>query len=193
MNTPNLVEHGIHTTKADYWIHLFPLEEPCRVYWYRVELMREFLRISKTPVTLGKSKDGTPTGARYLVRRDEFFVNSEVVPAWVVEGQFRSDMTDRELGFRGELVILSLLERRIVSVPVLFVTGLRSREDQFDSKDFQGTYFRDVSFETKTERVKSENLFVQSREGGHRVHLQTVDGQVRERFTDAPGFSGDRR
>lgn len=185
-----MIDHGIGTTKADYWVHLFPVAE--RVFWYRVDHMREFLRLTNAPIIIGKSKDGSATGAGYLVSQNEFFVQYAGIPSNYLAGFNWRQATDRECGFRGEFVVDVLVEHRIVTVPILRLRNLRSQADQYESKDFKGSYFGDVYFETKTERAETGNLFVQSREGGHKVHLSKVDGQVAERVTAAPGFDGGR-
>lgn len=189
--SPSMVEHGIHTTKADYWVHLFPLAE--RVYWYRVDHMREFIRLTKPAVIIGKSKDQnrTPTGQGYLISQNEHLVSYAGIPSNYLAPFRWRDMTDRECGFAGEYLVDVLVEHRIVSVPIFRLRSLRSKADQYEAKDFKGEYFGSVFFETKTERVESENLFVQSREGGHRVHFSQAGGQVIERITDAPGFSDE--
>lgn len=183
-----MIDYGIHTTTADYWVHIFPLAE--RVYWYRVQHMLEFLRLAKKPLTIGKSKDGTPTGAGYLVSQDEYFVSYAGVPSNYL-GSFRwREMTDRECGFAGEHLVDVLVEHRVVTIPAFRLRNLRAKAEQYESKDFKGSYFGDLYFETKTERAESGNLFVQAKEGGHRVHLSTADGRVTERVTAAPNFDG---
>lgn len=192
-----MIEHGIHTSTADYWVHFFPLEKA--VHWYRVEHMLDYIRLNKPKPMQGKSKDGTVTGEGYLIPRTVYFVRYDSVPDDIIDAYDWTRMTDRECGFFGEHVVSVLAELSIVKVPIFRLVSLRSRTDQLQSKDFKGQFFGDLTFESKTERPRVEtidnkrlrNLFVQTKEGGHRVHLQTVDGQVSERITDAPGFSGE--
>jgi hypothetical protein len=184
-----MIEHGIYTTKADYWVHLFPLAE--RVFWYRVDHMREYIRLSNPPVVIGKSKDRTPTGAGYLVSQDEFFVSYAGIPSSYFHRFDWRAATDRECGFRGEFVVDVLVEHRIVTIPAFRLRSLRTKADQYESKDFKGSYFGDLYFETKTERAETGNLFVQTREGGHKVHLTNAGGQTVERISQAPELNDD--
>lgn len=188
-----MIEHGINTTTADYWVHLFPVELVATVYWYRVDHMREYLRLKNPPIQAGKSKDGSVTGAGYLVPKDAYFISYAEVPEHFVCGFRWGEMTDREFGFTGEHVVDVLIEKRVVSIPAFRLRNLRRRDDQFDAKDFVGSYFVDASFEAKTERVHSRNLFVQSQEGAHKVHLVSHSGEVSHKYTAAPGFEDDGR
>jgi len=184
----NLREYGISTTKADYWIHLFPTA--LEVFWYRVEHCRTYLDLKNVPVTLGRSRDGTVTANGYLIPKTAHFVcRADVTPSDAVAFNWL-DMTDRQFGFAGESLVASLIEKRVIHFPIARATLLQSAEEQYSSRDFSVAWFKPLSVEVKTDRhSKSANLYVQTHEGGHRFHQVRVDGDLVERVTSAPALN----
>ena len=60
-----MIEHGIFTSQADVWAHLFPFEES--IYVYRVSRMRWWINYMRTTNSYkgkvaGYSKNGKATG-----------------------------------------------------------------------------------------------------------------------------------
>lgn len=185
----SMKEHGIMTTCADYWVHLIPVDR--KVYWYRVDLCREFIERTNPPSTIGRSKDGTPTGFGFLIRRDSYFVQEADVSPKYLAGIDWNDLTQRQLGLAGEARIWSLIEHRVVRFPIERVVTSREKAEQFAGMDFQVKFFGAFRVEGKTENVRSQNLFVQTRERGHKVHLVQKDGEIIQRETPIHGFSED--
>jgi hypothetical protein len=179
-----MVEHGIMTSEADYWVHFFPLLK--QVFWYRADHCRDYVRLKNLVETIGRSKDGSATGAGYLIPQNAYFVSSVAVPDKYVAHLDWRNLTDRESGFNGEAVVCAMLEHRVIVFPPMRAFALHDRESQNRSIDISTKYFGGVNIELKTERVDSRNLYVQTRERGHKVHL-TNDGT--ERVTDAPALT----
>jgi hypothetical protein len=186
----DMKEHGITTTKAAYWAHLFPNLE--MVFWYRVDHCREYVRLNKIPVTLARSKDGTPTGAGYLIRQDTYFISSAKVPSRYIDHvNDWSKLTDRELGLRGEAVLGALIEHRIIFFPLVRADSARDEASQYNSVDLMARYMPslpDFKIELKTECLESGNLFVQIKERGHRTNLARDEDEIIERASNMPAF-----
>jgi hypothetical protein len=161
------------------------------VYWYRTDHARSYIERKKLVITLGHSKDGTPTGAGYLVPRKAYFVLYAKVPDYYLSHAQWETMTDREVGFLGEAIIDVLIEHRIVDFKAGRATMVRSQAAQHSAVDLEMRWLEPFLIEGKTERVKSDNLFIQSQEGGHRVHQVTEQGRVQERITNAPALEKD--
>jgi hypothetical protein len=182
-----MTEHGITTTKADYWLHLFPLLR--RVFWYRVEHCRAYIAQRKPVETIGRSKDGTPTGGGYLIPQDTYFVRSETIPPSYIEHADWPSLTDSEAGLIGQEIGFVLIEHRVVIFPAAYVTALNSRQAQLAATDCQVSWMpKRITVEIKTERLTTRNLFVQRSERGHRVHL-TKSGELR--VTTSPSLFGE--
>jgi hypothetical protein len=183
-------EHGITTTAADYWVHLFPYSY--EVYWYRVEHCLEYIDRKNAPIRLGKSADGVATGNGYLIPKGAYFVRCQSVPARYIDHENWHDATDRQFGFMGEAVVSVLVEHAIIKFPAARPFALRSKKAQFEASDAEVKWLHPLRFETKTERLSdTANLYVQTHEGGHRVHQLRGHEQVAERVTAAPKLSDD--
>lgn len=179
-----MTEHGITTTKAHYWVHLFPLLK--RVFWYRVSHCLAYIAHCKIPETLGHSKNGAATGGGYLIPQCAYFVSSALLPDRYLDPVSDwFDLTDRESGLRGQELALVLIEHRIITFPPVYVTALSTRQAQCEGTDFQGKWTQKLTGEIKTEMKTSANLFVQKWESGHRVHLT---GNGKERVTHFPSL-----
>lgn len=164
------MEHGIHTSRAQYWAHLVvPRRKLCR---YPVNQMRLHIERNDLNVIPGHSKDGAVTGWGYLVRQDEPFIKSTPV----AEHYFRDFAYehDRDLGLRGQALIARILrdQHHIVEM-------IDTREAQLLEGYDALVDGRRVEF--KTEGYDSANLFVQKDEHDHRP---TVGGQ----YTSMPGL-----
>lgn len=184
-----MVARGINETAADYWIHFHPIEEGGpTVYWYRVPHMRAFICRMEVPITLGRSKDGFPSGAGYLVPKETGFILKAAVPPIYMTHIKKWDaahLTDRQAGFAGEEIVDVLLEHGVISLPGSIPIVARGQSDQFASVDMRMEWKWPKTIEIKVERRRSEFLFVQTHERGHRVHTLSTG---EEHITDAPGW-----
>jgi hypothetical protein len=187
-----MIERGIWNTKADFWVHLFPMQRV--LYWYSVRHMQEYLKDEKHINFIdGHSKDGAVTGRGFLVRRDAPFIEKVDVPQAMVSAFDWESGNDRQVGLIwGETVLDWMATTNRLRIPFFTASRLSSRKDQFELGDF-GVQFHMPTMqvaEVKTERVKSENLFIQTHEKGHRVCLSKDRmGNVTHTPTAAPGFS----
>jgi hypothetical protein len=187
-----MIEHGITTTKADFWIHLFPLE--ARAHWYEVQEMRDHIERTNIPISIGHSADGTKTGSGYLIPRHLSFVaRAEIDPDRFLDHFDWVNATDRESGFEGERVICRLLEHRIVRLPFCRAHLLLTEIAQLQGVDGDLEWEPRWTWDAKTERPRKEawgrNLFVQHSEGGHRYHQ--IRGTGEERYSEAPPLTKD--
>jgi len=187
-----MIKRGIWTTKADFWIHLFPLEMV--LYWYLVRHMQAHLEDKKDVGLIdGHSKDGAVTGRGYLVPRNLPFIEKIDVPASMVAEFDWEGGNDRQVGLLwGETVVDWMAATNKLRIPFFTASRLSTRKEQFELGDF-GIQFHMPTIqiaELKTEKVKSQNLFIQREEGGHRVTLvRDRSGGVRNVNTKAPGFA----
>ena len=184
-----MIKRGILNTKADWWVHFFPLEY--MIYSYYVADMLEWIEEENPTTCIGKSKDGTKTGQGFLAPRNLPFVIKRDTPKEIVDHFEWSEGTDRETGLIwGEKAIRWMITRNVLSIPYFTVKPLRKKSEQFTLGDF-AIQFRMPEVliaEVKTEKVKSGNLYVQTHEKGHKV-LQTKRGdRIVNRFSEAPGF-----
>jgi hypothetical protein len=189
MTVPPMTTHGIMTTGADYWIHLFPLD--CEVFWYRADDCRRYIEHQKMPLTIGNSKNGTATGAGYLISKTaKFVLSAEIDRAYIDDFEWaKSRATDRQAGLQGQIVVRRLIEDRVVRLPTITTQSLDARADQLASIDFKLRWFPPWCVEVKTERVMvSANLFIQAAERGHNPTLLHDGKNAIERYTAMPGF-----
>ena len=178
-----MIEHGITTSKAHYWVHLLPLLS--KAFWYRVTHCRAYIALYKPAIHIGKSKDGTPTGAGFLIPQAAYFVLAAPVPGSYLDHVNWQALTDRETGLRGQEIVLVLIEHGIIRFPFGMVTARTERSAQNDSIDCELKWRISPKIEIKTERVTTSNLFVQTMEGNHRTNL-TRQGDRRD--IDFPHF-----
>jgi hypothetical protein len=164
-------DHGIHTTKTDYWIHLHPIDPrgASFVYWYRVAAMRAHIALNKLPVVLAMSKDPAKTvsGAGYVISKETFFIREEKVKERYCAGFDWVRATDRERGMRGQMIVEALLDHGVIQLNRQISISARSIQEEFDGIDGHVCWSKKMKFQTKTETVQSNNLFVQAREGRH--------------------------
>src|SRR4029077_3700681 len=183
--------HGITTSKADFWIHLHPLDAGGTAYWYRVPAMRAHIEQTNPPIQPGRSKDPwkTVTGAGYLIAKNTYFIQKAILdPKFCRDFDWLSS-TDRERGQRGEQIVAALIDQGIIQLMRQVSTSARNQDDQFGGVDGFVTWQKKTRFEAKTETVVSINLFVQTQEAGHRPNY-TADGL--KRITTLPLFNKDR-
>jgi hypothetical protein len=178
-----MIEHGITTSKAHYWVHLFPLLE--RVFWYRVTQCRAYVTLTKPAIYIGKSKDGTPTGAGFLIPQAAYFVSAATIPKSYLSHINWPALTDREKGLLGQEIVLVLIEHGVIRFPFGMVTARTERSQQNDGIDCELKWRVSPKIEIKTELVTTSNLFVQNMEGGHRTNLT---GHGERRDSDFPHF-----
>ena len=173
-------EHGITTSEASFWIHLWPCEK--MVYWYSVVRMRRC--VSSMFLTYGYSRDPfhTPTGRGYIVAKNKVFIESAEVPSHFLKDVDWENISNRESGLiHGEPIIRLLLKTgivRLVNGEIREIVSTQSRKNQFKSIDGFVSLAdgRRYAYEGKTEtafvyrynkRVVSPNLFVQRYEQNH--------------------------
>lgn len=185
-----MIKRGIWNTKADFWIHLFPLQSV--LYWYAVRHMQEHLKGKKEIGLIdGRSKDGTVTGRGHLVLRSLPFIERVDVPAPMVSEFDWEGGNDRQVGLIwGETVLDWMATTNKLRIPFFTASRLSTRKEQYELGDF-GVQFHMPTLqvaEVKTERVKSANLFVQTEEQGHKVFLAQDRSGLRHIHTDAPAF-----
>ena len=153
-----MIEHGIHTTHARYWVHLVvPMRLLCR---YVVDDMRRHIMRAEPPLKDGHSKDGSITGKGYVVEIGQPFIRTTPV----AENYFAGfDYTqDRELGLRGAELIA-----RILRADGRTVRMIETREAQL--QECYDALVDGHRVEFKTEAKDTGNLFVQIQEGGHKA------------------------
>lgn len=172
-----MIKHGISTSKAHYWVHLFPLLG--KVFWYRVTQCRAYVKLCKPAWTPARSKDGTTTGAGFLIPQAAYFVSAAPVPAHYLRHVDWQAFTDRETGLLGQEITLTLIEHGVVRFPHGLVTARTERSAQNDGIDCEFKWRVSPKIEIKTELVTTSNLFVQDLEGGHRTNL-TRRGEQRD-------------
>ncbi len=179
--------HGIYNSKADFWVHLFPVSG--HAYYYNRLEMLEWIKENNPKEVPGKSKDGTVSASGILVPR----ILASVVSYHIYnvhDYPYDFDyMSDRETGFAGERIVTSLINRGKITFPHFRATAMSSKEEQFSAMDVLVERIDKLSIEIKTERNEmSGNLFIQTHEGGHRPTLVRENGHVFERHTPMQGF-----
>lgn len=179
-----MYEHGIFTTKVDYFVHLFPLK--WRVFWYRREHCQYYIHTHSLEPIDGHSKDGSVTARGYLIPQRALFVANAIVPNELLCGIAWNDLTDRDCTNPSELIISIMIERNLIRFPISRCFKQPDKQSQFDGIDFVVRYNADFTLDVKCERMTTDNLFVQSHEENHRVHLVADGGSVREKITPAP-------
>ena len=185
-----MTERGITNTAADYWVHFFPLMRLVR--WYSVATMQSFIQRTSPVTTLGNSKDGAATGAGYLIPASTYFIYESEVPDLYVGHVNWEGLTDRQAGLvLGEEIVSVLFDHRIIMIPQRRAVAIRSREAQIKGGDFRVDWFPEAIIEVKTEMLVSKNVFVQTHERGHRVHLAQDEGRLVRRVTAAPDLDDD--
>lgn len=181
-----MINRGIHDTKADWWCHFFPHEKT--IYSYVVRHMQEWLKDHKPVEIIGRSKDGTETGKGYIVPKSSPFIRPVMVPDNMIEQFDWANATDRQAGLLwGEQVLDWMLATGRMNLPYFRANKLTKKTEQMSFGDF-GLQFQlpeVLLIEVKTEQVRSNNLFVQTMEGGHRVHQRKQAGRVVEHFVKA--------
>jgi hypothetical protein len=190
-----MTEHGIFTTTADFWIHFHPREllngpRPC-VYWYAVVHCREHIVERKLPIVEARSKNAerTITGCGYLIPKGALFVTRQAVPTQYATDYDWPDATDRQAGLHGQHCVQLMVMKREIWLPERQLKMLNGRTDQLNGCDCELAVVSALRFEIKTECVRSDNLYVQKEESGHRVHF-TPNGD--ERVTEMPFWEIDR-
>ena len=182
-----MITRGITTTEANFWVHLFPLEYAA--YWYTVRHMQEWLKKASHVERIGRSKDGSETGAGYLVKKDTPFIRRVTVPKKMIDAFSWRDATDRQIGLLwGEQVIDWMITTNALHIPYFTASRLDKFSEQLSMGDFGIKFCMPtvLLLEVKTEVIDSGNLFVQTKEGWHKVHqVNSRDGNVQHRYIPA--------
>ena len=173
-------DHGLFTTKAEFWIHLHPVDPQAptgAVYWYRVQAMRRYIELTKPPTIYGFSKDAAKTlsGAGFLIPKSAFFISMAKLAPRYCEAHDWRNATDRENGQLGEQVIAALIDHGVISLMRQVSTSARAPEEQYNSIDGAVVWNKKARFEAKTETYQSSNLYIQTHEGGHKPNY-TAEG-----------------
>jgi hypothetical protein len=169
-----MIEHGIFTSQADVWAHLFPFEES--IYVYRVSRMRWWINYMRTTNSYkgkvaGYSKNGKATGLGELVPRQKDWIKNYFVPKSYFADHDWKNGTDRNIGDWGEIIGGNLLADGVLELPLLWIPRAVSRAEQNSSIDYRATLATEIAIEFKTETVKSDNLYVQTDEYNHDPHI----------------------
>lgn len=179
-----MVKHGILNSKAEYWVHLHPKEYS--IYWYARTHLLEWIKEKRPKVVDGKSRDGSITGKGYLIPKSLPFISHIPVPREIIDYFDWDSGTDREKGLKwGERAIEWCITRKVLTFPIWSASRIREKSTQYASVDFQLPLRPNPTFEVKTETVESANLYVQTHELDHKVHL-TKDNVLR--ITTAEGL-----
>jgi hypothetical protein len=180
-----MIEHGIFTSQAHLWAHLFPLERS--IYVYRVSRMRWFINYIRTTHSYrgkvaGYSKGtGKATALGELVPRQKDWIKQYFVPISYLEDHKWENETDRENGRRGETVGAKLLSDGVLELPLIWTIRAASRAEQNLSIDYHAKLATEITIEFKTETVeKTDNLFVQTHEYDHDPHITRRSLERRE-------------
>ena len=179
-----MIEHGIFTSKADLWAHLFPRDQ--QIFVYRVSIMRWWITHVRTMHSYrgkvaGHSKGtGKVTALGELVPKQKEWIKRCFVPIDYLARHDWENGTDREIGRRGEKVGAELLSVGWLELPLIWSPREVSRQEQNLSMDYRATLMVEPSIEFKTETVKSDNLFVQTDEYGHDPHVTRKTLERRE-------------
>lgn len=193
MTIVQMTRYGIDTSKADFWVHFHPLHvtgfgnniAPLEgaAFWYDAELCRRYIQRMNPQVIGGHSKNGSITGAGYLIPKTVYFVHKVIVPQPYIAGIDWAGMTDRECGKLGEDCIKDMIANSVIPIPQRCVERVPISQE-LEGCDFKlyGKAYRYV--EVKTERDISGNLFVQCGERNHNPNLAIeANGEMVERVT----------
>lgn len=182
---PNqMIKRGILNSKSEYWVHFHPKEYS--IYYYYKNDLLEWIEEAKPKTVTGKSKDGSITGKGYLVPKSLPFISHIKVPRDIVDYFDWANGTDREKGLKwGEKAIRWCLSRKILTLPIWSASPIRDKDEQYASVDYQLRLRPSPMFEVKTETVESSNLYVQTHELNHKVHITESNDF---KYTEAEGL-----
>lgn len=173
-----LIEHGITTTRSDYWVMLHPLDRA--VYYFSVVGFRELIVRAYLPQREARSKSGAITGRGYLL--DKKRVARSLLDSRYVEAIEWGRLTDRQKGLRGQAIAIQILN------DCLLLPNLKrpfwliaDKAAQFEGRD---TTNGEISIEIKTDCTETENIYVQTHEKGHDVHALEGGGYRITKFED---------
>jgi len=173
-----LVEHGITTTRSDYWMMLHPLDRA--VYYFSVVGFRELIARACPPQREARSKSGSITGRGYILSKER--VARSLFDSRYVNAINWSDLSDRQKGLRGQPIAIRLLNDCVLLPalrrPFWFIVD---KAAQFEVRD---TTNGEVSIEIKTDCTETENIYVQTHEKGHDVHALEGGGHRVTKFED---------
>jgi hypothetical protein len=155
-----MIDRGIATSDATYWIHFFPWEPA--VYWYLRAHMVKFLASSTLKTKLGFVPGANQaTGNGYTPPKNLFFVTYVGLTYNVLPKVDWNQLSTDDAGDLGEMVVETLLVRGILRLPQLLVSAETSLQGQYAGRDGKGEWYAGFTYEVKTERKHSSNLYVQ--------------------------------
>jgi hypothetical protein len=155
-----MMERGITTSVATYWIHFFPWGPD--IFWYLRDTMVKFLANTTLKPKLGFPKEGNEaTGNGYCPPKNLFFVTRVGLTYDVLPKIDWGLLSNEEAGALGEMVVDTMLVRSILRLPALLVSPERSLQEQYNGRDGTAKWYAGFSYEVKTERIESPNLYVQ--------------------------------
>lgn len=178
-------DHGIHTSEAEWWCHLHPLEPA--LYLYRRQDCIDYVAFVKLKQRDGRSRNGSVTGRGYVVPKKTSFILRRGLAAWRVEGIDWKNASNREVGFfRGQEIVLKAMREGVFFSEVgTIVVMAGSYEAEMGGWDLESARGR---IEVKTECIVSSNLFIQTWESGHVATLK-AGGEIDD--VDLPPFADD--
>ena len=176
-------KHGISTTKAEIWVHLFVLK--CCLYSYRVEDCLTYIRTNNSLLIGGRSPDGAVTGLGYLIKQGASFVRlCRLSPAYFAGYQFQA-MSARDLHLAGQSILARVYRHQHRDLRFVETKAAQFDEGYDALVDGRRTEF-------KTEKYLTDNLFVQEAEGGHRAtQVKLADGSLAYSSSTLPPFAED--
>jgi len=166
-----MTRHGIFTTSALCWAHLFPFE--CKLFYYRVADCVAHINSTNPPLVPGYSRNGIITGQGYLIRKYKKFVRCRRIDPRRLDCYDWNNGTNRQTGKHwGESLVCLWATFGVFGFEPkdVVVYGIR---EQFCAVDFgmlrNGAWEK---WEIKTETIRdTPNLFVQESERNHDPNL----------------------
>lgn len=181
----SMVEYGIWTTKAKWILHLYPLRN--EIYVLRTKLVREYIKERGLKEIVGKSRDGTISSGGYLIPKTCSFVRLIKIPSHYCEKHKWRNLTPRQYGWEiGEPIIRKILNDAVFWTACELWKPVEHEERIENRCNFVGIYRKSgnkIYVWSQTCLKDTGNLFIQKKEGGHKVHL-TPSGE--KRFTKKP-------
>ena len=159
----NFIQCGIHTSKADIWVHISPFE--LRLYWYFCDSAKQYITRHCPPTKMARSKDGSITGYGYLIDAfSEFIKNLEFPEAYLSDLDW-SALTDNQAGRECERIAARCIENGIFVLPLICEKS--SLHD--DLKLGIDLRTRTANLQVKCDKptLRTHNLFVQKSEFHH--------------------------
>lgn len=162
-------EYGIHTSKADFWIHVSPCSRELFIY--------ERIVMAEAVSTGAYQQRETRTSIGWLVPTDTWFIRRislRDAPLW---GAFKGHMgSDADFGHRCEDLVRTWLNVYGGFPPLLQAELITKKAEQIQGRDLLLRQPLDVCIEVKGDEpiADTRNLFVQTHEQGHVVNKRNA-------------------